>query len=180
MQHLEDRLHTFLIEDYLQRTHGETGMAPQARWEAGGFLPQLPASQEQLDLLLLTVAKSRQVRQDGIYFHGCRYIDLTLAAFVGESVIIRYDPCDMAEIRVFHRDTFLCRAVCQELAGETISLQEVVQARKARLGHLRADLSTREAVVEAFLAAHQVEEPPTEPSPTPDPPRPRLKRYFNE
>jgi len=165
LQHLEDRLHTFLIEDYLQRTHGETGMAPQARWEAGGFLPQLPA---------------RQVRQDGIYFHGCRYIDLTLAAFVGESVIIRYDPCDMAEIRVFHRDTFLCRAVCQELAGETISLQEVVQARKARLGHLRADLSTREAVVEAFLAAHQVEEPPTEPSPTPDPPRPRLKRYFNE
>ena len=54
---LEDRLHTFLVADYLQRVHGETDMAPQARWEAGGFLPQLPDSLEQLDLLLLTVAK---------------------------------------------------------------------------------------------------------------------------
>jgi putative transposase len=31
-----------------------------------------------------------------------RYLDLTLAAYVGESVIVRYDPRDMAEIRVFH------------------------------------------------------------------------------
>jgi putative transposase len=177
---LEERLHTFLLATYLLRTHGETDMPPQARWEAGGFLPQLPESLEQLDLLLLTVAKARKVQQDGIYFRGLRYIDLTLAAYVGEPVIIRYDPRDMAEIRVFYRATFLCRAICQELAGETISLKEVVQARKARLGHLRAGLSAREAVVEAFLAVHQVEAPPVEQPPPPEPAPPRLKRYFNE
>ena len=33
--------------------HSETGMAPQARWEAAGFLAHLPESFEQLDLLLL-------------------------------------------------------------------------------------------------------------------------------
>ena len=31
--------------------------------------------------------------------------------------MLRYDPRDMAEVRVFHEGRFLCRAVCQELAG---------------------------------------------------------------
>ena len=67
-------------------------MAPQARWSANGFLPQLPVSLEQLDLLLLTVAKPRRVQQDGVRFQALRYIDPTLAAYVGEDVTIRYDP----------------------------------------------------------------------------------------
>ena len=99
------------------RAHGETGMALQARWEAGGFLPRLPESAEQLALLLLTVPKARRVHQDGIQFQGLRYLDLTLAAYVGQPVTIRYDPRDLAELRVYHRDRFLCRAVCPELAG---------------------------------------------------------------
>ena len=45
------------------------------------------------------MAKSRKVHPDGIHFQSLRYLDLTLAAYVGESVIIRYDPRDMAEIR---------------------------------------------------------------------------------
>ena len=98
----EAELQRFILEQYHQRPHSETGEPPQARWEAGGFLPRLPESLEQLDLLLLTVAKSRKVRPDGIHFQGLRYLDLTLAAYVGESVIIRYDPRDMAEIRLFH------------------------------------------------------------------------------
>src|SRR5207245_2842984 len=109
---LDDRLQRFLVEDYHQRVHGETGMAPQARWEASGFLPRLPESPEHLDLLLLTVAKARRVHQDGIHFQGLRYLDLTLAAYVGETVTIRYDPRDLAEIRVYEHDRFLCRAVC--------------------------------------------------------------------
>ena len=36
---------------------------------------------------------------------------------------MRYDPRDVAEIRVFHADRFLCRAICQELAGQTVPLQ---------------------------------------------------------
>jgi putative transposase len=52
------------------------------------------------------------VRPDGIHFQGLRYLDLTLAAYVGECVIIRYDPRDMAAIRIFHAHRFLCRAMC--------------------------------------------------------------------
>jgi len=61
----------------------------------------MPESLEQLDLLLLTVRKTRRVQQDGIRFEGYRYIDLNLAAYVKEEVLIRYDPTDMAEIRSF-------------------------------------------------------------------------------
>jgi len=172
---------TWLLEDYHQRLHGETGMTPQARWEAGGFLPRFPESVEQLDLLLLTVATMRRVQQDGIRFHGFRYIDLTLAAYVGEDVTIRYDPRDMAELRVFHHDAFVCRAICQELAGQTISLKDIIRARRRRQRAVQGDLRTRAEVVETYLAVHQ--DAPSPPAPTPpDPhdPAPRLKRYFNE
>ena len=90
----------------------------------------MPESLEQLDLLLLTVPKTRRVHPDGIRFSGLRYIDPTLAAYVGEEVLLRYDPRDIAEVRVFHEGRFLCRAVCQELAGETVPLREVIRARE--------------------------------------------------
>ncbi len=35
------RLRTFIIAEYHQRIHSETGMPPQARWDEGGFLPHL-------------------------------------------------------------------------------------------------------------------------------------------
>jgi putative transposase len=122
----EARLGQFSLEEYHQHPHSETGVAPQQRWAAGGFLPRLPESLEQLDLLLLTVPRSRKVRQDGIHFQGLRYLDTTLAAYIGEQVIIRYDPRDLAELRVFYEGRFLCRAICQELAGETIAMREII------------------------------------------------------
>ena len=107
-------------------------MPPQQRWEAGAFIPLMPDSLEQLDLLLLTVAKPRKIHPDGIHFQGLRYLDPVLAAYVGDTVIIRYDPRDMAEIRVFTGTGFLCRAICPELAGTTISLKDITAARNAR------------------------------------------------
>jgi putative transposase len=108
---LDARLRTFLVEMYLAQPHSETGQPPRTRWEADGFLARLPDSLEQLDFLLLTVAKPRRVHQDGIHFQGFRYLDTTLAAYVGEDVIIRYDPRDMAELRVYFGETFLCRGL---------------------------------------------------------------------
>ena len=75
-----------------------------------------------------------------MHFQGMRYLDLTLAAYVGEPVIIRYDPRDMAEIRVFHAHGLLCRAICAELAGETIALRDIIRARNRRRRDLRQTL----------------------------------------
>ncbi len=181
---LDTRLHAFFVEDYLRRTHSETRMAPQERWEAGGFLLRLPESVEQLDLLLLTVAKTRRVQQDGIRFQGFRYIDLTLAAYVGEDVTIRYDPRDMAAIRIFHHDAFLCRAICQELAGQTISLADVIRARRRRRRALRGELRAHASVVDTYLAVREPAPPPAPPPPASEREQAvhtaRLKRYYNE
>ncbi len=178
---VDERLHHFVVEVYHHRIHSETRMVPLARWEAGGFLPRLPDALERLDLLLLTVPKPRQVHQDGIHLHGLRYIDLTLAAYVGEDVVVRFDPRDMAELRVYHQGRFLCRAICQELADRSVSLKDIIRARSERRRQLRAGLSEREALVEALLAVHR---PPPDPLPPHEPPStpptPPLKRYYNE
>ena len=111
----------------------------------------MPDSLEQLDLLLIQVAKARQVRADGIHFHSLRYISATLAAYVGETVTLRFDPRDMADTRVFHEDEFLCRAVCAELAGETVPLREILRARNRRRRELRGVLRDRESAVNTLL-----------------------------
>src|SRR5215218_6269153 len=85
----------FIVDDYHAREHSETREPPAARRLAGGWLPRLPESLEQLDLLVLTVAKPRVVHRDGIRFQRLRYLDLTLAAYVGEPVTIPYDPRDL-------------------------------------------------------------------------------------
>ena len=67
--------------------------------------------------------KTDIVRQDGVHFHKLRYVSLTLAANVGEEVNIRFDPRDMGEIRIFHMNRFLCRAISAELAGRRPCMQ---------------------------------------------------------
>jgi putative transposase len=183
---LQERLHAFLIDTYHQRIQGETKQAPQARWEQTGFLPHLPESLADLDVLLLTVAKPRKVRPDGIAFQGFRYLDPTLAAYVGEVVTIRYDPADMAEIRVYHHHQFLCRAICPPLAGHTVALTDIVHARRQRRRALQQTITDRQTLVNQFLRVHDL--PPDAPSidrpaPSDEPPaapRLKLKRYTNE
>jgi len=178
---LDARVSQFIVEDYNQRPHGETRERPQERWLNGAFIPRLPATMEELDLLLLTVPTARKVHPDGIHFQGMRYLDLTLAAYVGESVIVRYDPRDLGEVRVFHQDRFLCRAVCAELAGETIALKDLIRVRRQRRRELKGTLAERERHVAVFIespAPPQVKEIDQEP-PSPDDP-PRLKRYVDD
>ncbi|WP_202062202.1 Mu transposase C-terminal domain-containing protein [Enterococcus sp. BWR-S5] len=54
-----------------------------------------------LKILLLRVKKERVVHSDGIHLFGLKYVHTHLAAFVSESVEIRYDPRDISEVRVF-------------------------------------------------------------------------------
>jgi putative transposase len=173
----------FLLGDYHVRRPRELPDTPQARWEDPDFLPRLPESLEQLDLLLLTVAKTRRVRRDGIHFQSLRYLDPTLAAYVGEEVIIRYDPRDMAEIRVYHGTTFLCRSLCQELAGQTVSLKEIIRARNRRRRDLKQAIQAREELVQAYLQIRQGEPTPArtkEEAQLPAKSVRRLKLYVNE
>jgi putative transposase len=141
-------------------------------------------SLEQLDLLLLTVAKARKIHSDGVRFHGMRYIDPVLAAYVGETVVLRYDPSDIAEVRLFHQGKFLCRAICPELAGQIVALRDIRQARDQRRRELRETLRDRRRTVDALLDLRRGSSPMSVATPTlqdtPQTPAPALKRYENE
>ena len=151
---LDGRFRQFLAA-YHREPHSETGAAPLDRWRGSGFLPQLPESLEKLDLLLLTVAKHRVVRSDGVHFANHRYVDPVLGAYVGEAVIVRYDPRDLAEVRLFHRGAFLCRAIAPELAGQTVSLKEVVAARNLQRRTVRDRVRSRRALAEQLIDLRQ-------------------------
>lgn len=182
LDELDAAIGEFVTTVYNARPHSETGHAPQARWEAGGFLPHLPDSLEQLDLLLLTVAKPRKIHPDGVHFQSLRYLDPVLADYVGEPVTLRYDPRDLAEIRLFHREKFLCRAICPELAGRTVGIKDITAARNARRRELTGQLTTRTSIVDRLLTVHTEPEPATtDLAPAPESsPTIRLKRYREE
>lgn len=147
----DQRFRQWLIQEYLLREHSEVKSAPQSRWESTGFIPRFPESREVLDVLLLTVAKERKVHRDGIRFEGMRYIDTALAHLVGEGVIIRYDPRDLAEIAVYQRDRFICRAVCSPLSDRTVSLRSIASARDERRRELRKTIKDRADLAHRFI-----------------------------
>jgi putative transposase len=182
----ESRFRNFLLDAYHRRECEETKTPPMERWEANGFLPRMPESLEQLDLLLIHVAKTRQVRRDGIRFQGLRYMSTDLAAYIGESVTLRIDPRDLGEVRVFYKERFLCRAICAELAGAAVPLKEIIRARNGRRSELRAILRDRQQAVDALLEIRRGEVTETKdatdrkPPSTGREPAPALKRYRNE
>jgi putative transposase len=84
---------------------------------------------------------------------------------------------------VFYQDHFLCRAICAELSDRKVSLREIEKARSERRKQVRAELSTREAMVNRYVEIHNAPPPPpktVEVEPAPVEARPRLKRYIND
>ena len=150
---LDAAVGAFIVGTYNSRVHGETSIAPLDCWRGGGWLPRMPESLEALDGLLVMVAKARRVLRDGIHFEGLRFFDPTLAAYVGEAVTIRYDPRDVGEIRVFHQNGFLCRAISPEHAARNITLKDVQTARVAYRRRLRNELREKRDRVADFLPA---------------------------
>ena len=140
---LQARFETFVCDIYHRRPHGSTGELPIGRWQKGGFLPAMPDSLEQLDLLLVHVPKPRKVLRDGIRLMGRRYVEPTLAAFVGEQVEALYDPRDLTEIRIYHEGNFLCRALCPEHAGSP-SIRDIQRARRGARERDKSPFATTE------------------------------------
>jgi putative transposase len=143
----------YIVSTYNARPHHAIGMSPVEAWRSDGWLPRMPDTLAELDALLVMVAKPRTVHRDGIRFEGLRYSDPTLAAYVREPVTIRYDPRDMGEIRVFHRNAFLCRAVSADHAGDRISLKDIQAARVAHRRRLRSGIGERTARVADYFPA---------------------------
>ncbi|MBV8914815.1 MAG: Mu transposase C-terminal domain-containing protein [Acetobacteraceae bacterium] len=87
------------------------------------------------------------------------------SSFCCEAVTIRYDPRDLSELRVFHRNQFLCRAVSDEHAGEALTLKDIEAARRAHRQSLRSTINERVARVADFLPAPCRPQPDEQKSP---------------
>lgn len=133
---LDEVIQEYIMNDYHRQRHSEINETPLQKWTANCFLPQLPDSIEDLDLLLMTVDKTRCVQRDGVRFQGFRYVSTVLAGFVGETVTVRYDPRDLAEIKIYFNEKYLCTGICQDIAERIISLKDIQKARKEIKGQL--------------------------------------------
>jgi putative transposase len=175
---LERTLISYITGTYHTRVHGEIDETPLEAWRGEGFLPRLPESLEELDLLLVMHAKPRVVRRDGIHFQGLRYSHTTLAGYVGDEVTLRYDPRDLSEMRVFHHNQFLCRAVSEEHASAVVTLKDIEAARRAYRRSLRTTINERVARVVDLLPSQAPGKPQVnEPQRSRARPRPKLRLY---
>ncbi|MDO5368439.1 Mu transposase C-terminal domain-containing protein [Kocuria sp.] len=184
LEQLDAIMEQFIVTEYNQRPHSETGEAPAHRWGASGFIPRAPAHPEDLDLLLLSAAATRKVQRDGIQFASTRYVSPVLAAYVGEHVSVRFNPRDVGEIRVYFNDEYLCRAIAPELAAESISLHELQAARSQRRRDLKQQLRQRRSLADALPTDTRYLPPaPANEEPVPieeDPPPHGLRLYATE
>jgi len=174
---LDRTITRYITDTYHVRVHSETHQTPLDAWCGKGFLPRLPESLEELDLLLIMHAKPRTVRRDGIHFQGLRYTHTTMAPYVGDAVIIRYDPRDLSEVRVFYRNQFLCRAVSEEHAGEAVTLKDIQAARRLHRRSLRTAIHERIARVVDFLPVQPQKPQAEEENPSPRQRRTKLRLY---
>jgi putative transposase len=175
---LDRAVTTYITGTYHGRVHSETKETPLEAWRGAGFLPRLPDSLEDLDLLLVMHAKARVVRRDGMRFQGLRYSHATLAAYVGDAVTMRYDPRDLSEIRVFHHEQFLCPAVSEAHAGEVVTLKDIQAARRTHRRALRTAIHERIARVVDFLPVPAQSGPHAEaPQPARAQPQTKLRLY---
>nr|WP_322714390.1 Mu transposase C-terminal domain-containing protein [Nostoc sp. ChiSLP03a] len=128
----------YIIDNYNQRIDARSGDQTRfQRWEAG--LPALPSLVNDRELDICLMKKTRRSIYKGGYvsFENIMYRGDYLAAYAGESVLLRYDPRDISTVFVYRQDSakevLLSQAHAIDLETEQISLEEAKAAsRKIR------------------------------------------------
>jgi hypothetical protein len=148
------------------------------------ILRSSPLSTKSTHLLLTALLLdliSAKAREDTLLAYLCLEQRHTYACFCSKECSSSNwkKPADMAETRVFYHDAFLSRAICTELAGQTMSLKEIRAARTVQRKTLRETLTDRQQVVERYLAVHRPPETRSLESEPSTPPPPRLNRLYS-
>jgi putative transposase len=115
LEDLDKAFHIFLLDIYAESFHRGLGDVPARRWESitqEGFFPRLPASGDELKILLGRVAH-RVIHPYGIEFMRLRYNSQDLAPLRtdldGAKCKIKYDPTDLGYIYVYdpHQEVYI-------------------------------------------------------------------------
>jgi len=136
---LEQLLVRYLVDHYNQAVDARMGnQSRMARWEAGRIAQLRLLGDRELDLCLMRRDRRTVYRSGYLQFANLTYQGEHLAAYAGESVIIRYNPRDITTIYIYQlqdsKESFLTRAHAQGWETETLSYREaqaISQRRRA-------------------------------------------------
>jgi putative transposase len=134
---LERLLVRYVVDHYNQRIDARMGDQSRiGRWEAGR-MAQLPLlGERELDICLMRRDQRTVYRNGYLQFANLTYQGEHLAAYAGETVILRYDPRDITTIWIYQlqgaKEVFLTRAHAQGLETEVLGYREA-QALSQRI-----------------------------------------------
>lgn len=134
---LERLLVRYVVDHYNQRIDARMGDQSRiGRWESGR-IAQLPLlGERELDLCLMRRDQRTVYRHGYLQFANLTYQGEHLAAYAGETVILRYDPRDITTIWIYQlqgsKEVFLTRAHAQGLETEVLGYREA-QALSRRI-----------------------------------------------
>ncbi len=129
LMQLEQLLVRYLVDHYNQAIDARMGDQSRiGRWEAGR-IAQLPLlGERELDLCLMRRDQRRVYRSGYLQFASLTYQGEHLAAYEGETVILRYNPRDITTVYVYllqdNQEVFLTRAHAMGWETETLSYRE--------------------------------------------------------
>jgi len=144
---LERLLVRYVVDHYNQRIDARMGDQSRiGRWEAGR-MAQLPLlGERELDICLLRRDQRTVYRNGYIQFANLTYQGEHLAAYAGETVILRYDPRDITTIWIYQlqdsKEVFLTRAHATGLETEILAYTEA-KAMSRRIRAAGQEVSQR-------------------------------------
>ena len=152
LQELNLLLVRYIVDNYNQRLDARTKNQTRfQRWEAG--LPALPTLTRERELDICLMKKTRRSIYKGGYlsFENIMYRGDSLAAYAGDSVILRFDPRDIRTVWVYRsemgKDVFLAAAHAMDLETEQLSLEDA-KAASRKLRKVGKDISNKSILAE--------------------------------
>lgn len=145
LQELKQLFVAYIVNRYNQGLDARMGnQTRMERWEAGLLKQPVELPERQLDLCLMKAARRVIYRGGYLQFENLTYQNDALAAYAGESVVLRYDPSDITTALVYRREVerkpleqetseaqvkwvkeiFLAPVYAQDLENEQLSLEE--------------------------------------------------------
>lgn len=143
LSQLEKLLVRYLVDHYNQAIDARMGNQSRiGRWEAGR-IAQLPLlGERELDICLMRRDRRRVYRNGYLQFANLTYQGEHLAAYAGESVVMRYNPRDITTVFIYQqqdgKDVFVSRAHAQGLETECLSYAEAQAIARQIRGSGRA------------------------------------------
>jgi putative transposase len=154
LRELERYIALDIVGTYHQSIHSSLGRPPIAVWrEHEDQIPlRLPQDRMRFWLTFLP-EQERTLRPTGIHLFGLRYWSAALSAVVGRAnrrLLVKYDPRDMARVFVRRPSGNFVEARYADVTLPSVTLHEVLAARRTLLAKGRQEVSTRTIVATAI------------------------------